>query len=361
MSDKEKIVPEAEEVKTEAAEEVKEEVAAPVEEAPAEEKKEKKAKKEKAPKEKKGGKKGLIIGGIVVAVVVVALIVVSFIMGSLSTNAYLAKDYTAAYNNSKLALFQAKADKDLIAKSYVVEVLCKEGKFFTGAKIIEKTSLSADDKAAIYKAQPELGLCVPGQVVTFGKYETDKNVTNGAEDLEWIVLDVIEEGGKARALIVTKDVVGSPDGWNKLNEANTSYAESNLHSWCQDFLATLTQYDVALRDKILTVKVKCEGAGEDVVTKAYALSKEEVKAYFTGDMAEYIKAVPTAAAKTEGVTAFGKDKTAAYYLRDAGKVEDGTQWACGINKDGEIDEGLSMTSGSYGGRVCVNVDLGATK
>ncbi len=366
MSDKEKITPEAEEVKTEAAEEVKEEVVeAPAEEtaaAPAEEKKAKKEKKEKAPKEKKkGGKKGLIIGGIVVAVVVIALVVVSIIMGSLSTNAYIAKDYAAAYNNSKLALFQAKADKDLIAKAYVVEVLCKEGKYFTGAEIIEKTSLSDEDKAAIYKAQPELGLCVPGQVVTFGKYETDKNVANGAEDLEWIVLDVIKEGGKARALIVTKDVVGSPDGWNKLNEANTSYAESNLHSWCQDFFSSFTQYDVTLREKILTVQVETEGAGDPVVANAYALSKEDVKAYFTGDMAKYLKASPTAAAKTEGVTAYGKDKVAIYYLRNAGKVEDGTQWGCGINKEGEIDEGLSMTSGSYGARVCMNVDLGATK
>ncbi len=373
MSDKEKIVPEAEEVKTEAAEEVKEEaVEAPAEEAveaetpveaeaPVEKKKEKKAKKEKAPKEKKGGKKGIIIGCIVAAVLVIALIAVSIVMGTLSTNAYLAKDYTAAYNNSKLALFQAKADKDLIAKSYVVEVLCKEGKYFTGAEIIEKTSLSAEDKAAIYKAQPELGLCVPGQVVTFGKYETDKNVANGAEDLEWIVLDVIEEGGKARALIVTKDVVGSPDGWNKLNEANTSYAESNLHSWCQDFFTAFTQYDVTLRDKILTVQVETEGAGDPVVANAYALSKEDVEAYFTGDMAQYLKATPTDAARTEGVTAYGKDRTAIYYLRNAGKTEDGTQWGCGINKEGEIDEGLSMTSGSYGARVCMNVDLGETK
>ena len=358
MSDNEKIIPEAEEVKTEAAEEVKEEaVQAPAEEAPAE----KKAKKEKAPKEKKGGKKGLIIGGIVAAVLIVALIVVSIVMGSLSTNAYIAKDYAAAYNNSKLALFQAKADKDLIAKSYVVEVLCKEGKFFTGAEIIEKTSLSAEQKAEIYKKNPELGLCVPGQVVTFGKYETDKNVSNGAEDLEWIVLDVIEEGGNARALIVTKDVVGSPDGWNKLDESNTSYAQSNLHSWCQDFISSFITNDVTIREKILTINVETEGAGDPVAAQAYALSKEDVKAYFTGDMAKYLKAVPTDAARSEGVTAFGKDKTAIYYLRNAGKTEDGTQWGCGINKEGQIDEGLSMTSGSYGARVCINVNLGATK
>ncbi|MBR5295070.1 MAG: hypothetical protein IKU24_00605, partial [Clostridia bacterium] len=209
MSDQEKIVPEAEEVKTEAAEEVKETAETPVEEvkAPAEEKKAKKAKKEKAPKEKKaGGKKGLIIGAVIAAVVVVALLVLTIVMGSLSTNAYVAGDYTAAYNNSKLALFQAKGDKNIIAKAYVVEVLCKEGKYFTGAEVIKKTSLTDKEKAAIYKAEPELALCVPGQVVTFGKYEVDNNVANGAEDLEWIVLDVIKEGGSARALLVTKDV-----------------------------------------------------------------------------------------------------------------------------------------------------------
>ncbi len=367
MSDKEKTIPEAEEVKTEAAEEVQAE-AEEVKEAPAEEVKAeevKAEKKEKAPKEKKnGGKKGLIIGAVIAAVVVIALVVVTIVMGTLSNNAYLAKDYTAAYNNSKLALFQAKNDKNIIAKAYVIEVLCKEGKYFTGAQIIEKTTLSDKEKDAIYKAEPELALCVPGQVVKFGKFETDNNVANGPEDLEWIVLDVIKENGKARALIVTKDVIASPDGWNKINESNTFYSESNLNSWCEDFFASFTQYDVGLREKMLAVSVETEDSstgvdsGEAVAAYAYALSKEDLETYFADDLAQFIKASPTAAAKAQGVTSYGKDKTAVYYLRNAGKIEDGTQWACGVNKNGEVDEGLSSTSGSYGARVCVNIDLG---
>ena len=90
MAENEKITPEAaEEVK---AEEVKTE-------APAEEKKE-------APKAKKANKAlPAIIAAAVVAVLVVAFVVVAFVMGSSAINAYGAKDYEGAYNNSKLALF----------------------------------------------------------------------------------------------------------------------------------------------------------------------------------------------------------------------------------------------------------------
>ncbi|MBR5295107.1 MAG: hypothetical protein IKU24_00790, partial [Clostridia bacterium] len=305
--------------------------------------------------------KGLIIGAVVAAVVVVALVVLTIVMGTLSTNAYVAGDYTAAYNNSKLALFQAKGDKNIIAKAYVVEVLCKEGKYFTGAEIIKKSTLSDKEKAAIYKAEPELALCVPGQIVTFGKYEVDNNVANGAEDLEWIVLDVIKADGKARALLVTKDVVASPDGWNKLNESNASYANSNLNSWCEEFYSILVQNDVTLGNKLLKVSVETKDSGDPVAAYAYALSKADIETYFVDDLAQYIKATPTAAAKAKGVTAYGKDKTAIYYLRDAGKVEGGTQWACGINKEGVVDDGLSTTSGNYGARVCINVNLGEVK
>ena len=246
--------------------------------------------------------------------------------------------------------------------------MCKEGEYFTGAEILEKTSLSDEEKAAVYAAQPELGMCVVGQVVTFGKYETDNNAANGAEDLEWIVLDITKESGKARALLVTKDVIGSPDGWNSaLQSKNTSYAQSKLCSWCEDFYPEFTQYDVTLRSKLLKVLVSTEDSstgvdsGEDVAAYAYALSKEDIQQYFTGDLEQYIKTSLTAAAKAQGVTAYGAEKVAAYYLRNAGKFEDGTQWATGVNKNGEIDEGLSGTNSSYGARVCINVDLGEIK
>lgn len=380
MAEKEKIAPEAEEVKAEetAAEEVKAEETA-AEAAPAEEKAETKEEKapveekapkaEKAPKEKKpAGKKLPIIIGAVVAVVIVALLVVTIVMGTMATGAYKKGDYAAAYKNSQLALFLASGDKDVIAEAYVTEVLCKEGKFFTAAEVLDKTGLSDEDKNEIYASEPELALCVPGQVVKFGKYETDNNAANGPEDLEWIVLDVVEENGQARALLMTKDVVGNPEGWNKYADGNTSYAESNLNDWCEsDFYITFSMYDASLKEKILKIKVPTADSstgvdsGEDVAVYAYAPAKEDLDKYLTGDLAQYIKASPTASAKAAGVTAYGKEQIAQYYLRNAGNFENNAQWAAGIDKSGAFSEGLSMSGSSTGARVCINVDLGSIK
>lgn len=374
MADKEKTTPEAEEVKAEeaapAAEvETKEETATPetVEEPKKEEPKKEEPKKEEPKKAaKKGGKTGLIIG-IVAAALVVVLLVLTVVMGTMATGAYKSGDYAKAYSNSKLALFLAKGDKNIIAQAYIEQVLCKEGKYFTAAEILEKTSLTEEEKGKIYASDAALALCKEGQVVKFGKYETDNNAANGPEDLEWIVLEVTKEGGRARALIMTKDVVGNPGGWNKFSDTNTFYSESNLNSWCEDFYASFTMYDASLKDKILLMKVSTADSstgvdsGEDVEAYAYAPAKEDLDKYLTGDLAQYIKASPTDSAKAAGVTAYGKDKTAVYFLRNIGNKENDAQWAAGIDKEGAFQEGLSMSGTATGTRVCINVDLGEIK
>ena len=287
MAENEKITPEAEEVK-----------------APAEEKKE----APKAPKEKKGGKKLPIIIAAIVAVVIIAFVVVAFVMGSSAINAYGAKDYAAAYNNSKLALFMSAGDKNVIKEAYVKEVLCKEEKYFTAAEILEKSSMTEEKKNEIYASNPALALCKEGQIVKFGKYESDNNAANGPEDVEWIVLEVTKENGKARALLLSKDIIGAPGGWNK-TDGNTFYSASNLHDWCEsDFYLTFTMYDASLKDKILKMKVATADSstgvdsGEDVAAHAYAPAKEDLDKYLTGDLAKYIIASPTASAKAVHLT-----------------------------------------------------------
>ncbi|MBR7164957.1 MAG: hypothetical protein IKD18_01640, partial [Clostridia bacterium] len=321
----------------------------------------------KAPKEKKGGKKLPIIIAAIVAVVIIAFVVVAFVMGSSAINAYGAKDYAAAYNNSKLALFMSADDKNVIKEAYVKEVLCKEEKYFTAAEILEKSSMTEEKKNEIYASNPALALCKEGQIVKFGKYESDNNAANGPEDVEWIVLEVTKENGKARALLLSKDIIGAPGGWNK-TDGNTFYSASNLHDWCEsDFYLTFTMYDASLKDKILKMKVATADSstgvdsGEDVAAHAYAPAKEDLDKYLTGDLAKYIIASPTASAKAAGVTAYGKEQAAQYYLRNVGNVENNAQWAAGIDKKGAFNEGLAMSGNATGARVCINVDLGELK
>lgn len=325
------------------------------------------AEEKKEPKAKKGGIKLPIIIAAVAAVVVIAFVVVAFVMGSTAINAYGSKDYEAAYNNSKLALFMSGADKNVIKEAYIKEVLCKNEMYFTAAGILEDSNMSEEKKNEIYASNPSLALCKEGQIVKFGKYESDNNAANGPEDVEWIVLDVTKENGRARALLLTKDIVGAPGGWNK-TDGNTFYSASNLNDWCEsDFYLTFTMYDASLKDKILKMKVATADSstgvdsGEDVAVHAYAPAKEDLDKYLTGDLAKYITASPTASAKAAGVTAYGKEQIAQYYLRNVGIVENNAQWAAGIDKKGAFNEGLAMSGNATGARVCINVDLGEIK
>lgn len=358
MEDKEKIVSEAEEVKTEAAEEAKE--AAPVAEEP-------KAEVKAEPK-KKGGKLGIIIAAAVVAVVLVAGVVLAFLSGNQAITAFKGKKYEDAYSKTKLALFMSAKDKNLIAEKYVLEVLCPEGKYYEGMKVLEASKMTEKEKTEVYSQNGYLGLCKAGQVVKFGQYETDGDAANGPEDLEWVVMDVYETGGKAVALIMTKDVVGTCGGWNRGGSNNTFYAQSQLNEWCNvDFFNDFTKYDVTLKNKLLMKTVSTEDStggvdsGEDVKVVAYAPSTQEIEKYLTGDLAQYKKAGATTAAAKEGVTAFGKEKTSNYFVRNIGNNTDGAQWAAGYDKEGVFQEGMSMSGSTTGCRVCVNVYLGEVK
>ena len=384
MAENEKTTPEVEEVKEEtvATEEVVEETVAteevveetekaPVEEkaaeAPAKEapKAEKKEKKEK--KTKKEGKKSFLVPAIIAGVVVVLLLVASIVMGVLAPGMYNSKNYAGAYTTSRFALFLSGDVKDTIAREYVTQVLCPEGKYLAASKILEKTGFSTEEKNKIYATNEDLALCNKGQVVTFGKYETDNNMSNGPDPLEWIVLDVQKIDGKAYAFLMTREIVGGPGGWNRFasSEGNTSYATSNLNSWCEkDFYTTFTNQDTSLKEKIVAWNVETEDSstgvdsGEAVVAHAYAPSIQELEQYLTGDLAKYMQASVTKSAKTDNVISYGADRLGAYYVRNIGNMEEGAQWAAGVDKEGKFQEGMGMTSASIGARVCIRVDLG---
>lgn len=371
MADKEeKIIPEAEEAKTEAPVEE----AAPVEEVAPEakeekkevkkekkEKKEPKAKKEKAEKKPFPVKLVAIIGGAVIGVAVIALLIVALVSGSSAISAYNAKDYEKAYNSTKMAWFMNGSDKDVVKEAYITNVLCPDGQYIKAYEIMQGSSMSQDKKDALMKKNSGLALCEPGQVVTFGKYEQDGKTSNGAEDVEWIVLDVIKEDGFSRALLLSKNILGSSGGWG----TKTTYADSDLHSWCDTtFFNAFAMNVEGTREKVLKVSISTpdssdgNDSGPDVVAQAYAPSKQEIETYLTGDLAQYIKAGATAYGKKGGVTAVGKDMEASYYVRNIGTKDGDDQFAAGYTKDGEFKEGFSMSGAAIGSRVCINVNLG---
>ncbi|MBE6713363.1 MAG: hypothetical protein E7580_07600 [Ruminococcaceae bacterium] len=216
---------------------------------------------------------------------------------------------------------------------------------------LNKETVDKVKDAVVEKAVSVAGF-EEGTVITFGKAESDGNYSNGPENLEWIVLKVEQIDGKAYATLLSKEIVGCPDGWNKIS-GNTLYSRSNLHDWCEtDFFNQLvTSNDQSLVEKIMKVEVK---TGKDTVqAHVYAPSKAELEKYLAaGNRARYLATNATKAAKAEGAI------SNAYYVREAGVKEDGIQWAAGYDKDGKFHDGFIADSGAVGARVCITIFLG---
>ncbi|MBQ4036574.1 MAG: hypothetical protein IJC84_00435 [Clostridia bacterium] len=338
------------------------------------------AKVEKTEKKKgKGGLLGIIIAAAVVVVAIIALVIVAIVSDSGAVAAYkegvdLKKQEQAgyeelfeeAYAKSRWALFMGKDNKNTILEQYILEVLCKSGRYFEAADLLEDADMSEAKKKTIYAQNSELGMCKKGSIVTFGTLEQDGDLTTLNEPLEWIVLDVVEVDGKMQALLMTKNVVGElTNGYAPVTGGNdTSYAKSGLHAYCESFVEKLIQADQSMRGKFvqttITTAASSDGSssGADVKAYGFAPSKEDLDKYMTGDLAQYVKASATANAKKNGVTARGADRWAGYFLRNSGNVVDNQQRASSIGQDGAFYEDTIRNSTTVGARVCVVVNLG---
>ncbi|MBR2635074.1 MAG: hypothetical protein IKD31_05795 [Clostridia bacterium] len=310
-------------------------------------------------KKKKSGKAlPLILGS--VGVGLVALIFgVALIFTGLTKSAYNAGEYKKAYENSALAFVMAKEDKMLVTQYYIERVLCREqGEYYKAAKFLEETDIPAETREKMFRRNPLLAMCFKGNIATYGELY--------AQDVDWVVLDVVEENGRARAFLLSKDVLGNSNGWKKEKSRITYYESSDLHSWCGfDFL---NPFKMSLEDpsRLLEVTVSTADAsdgsdsGPDFKAIAYAPSKEELQTYLTGDLEKYLKASGTATAEKSGVLCRGKENYAAYFTRNIGILSstDQTWKASGVTLDGVITEEISVASLITGTRVCINVDLG---
>ncbi len=124
-----------------------------------------------------------------------------------------------------------------------------------------------------------------GDVITFGEYEQDNDLSNGKEPIEWIVLDV--DGDKA--LITSKYVLDCVDyndnSLNKLQEI--TWESCSLRKWLnEDFYYTAFSRE----DQIKIVETLNTNDGNiyydtegcsDTWDKVFLLSIEEIKKYFS--------------------------------------------------------------------------------
>ena len=138
-----------------------------------------------------------------------------------------------------------------------------------------------------------------GEVIEFGRYEQDGNLENGTENIEWLVLDVVDN----KALLITKDALYAT------KHAEYKYAkwdESLVKYWLQEFEASAFS-DV--EKSRLTHECLCSD-------KSVYCSEDNVFVLSGNEAQELSEAVPqiydswpTEYAKQQGVLSFVNEST----------------------------------------------------
>lgn len=161
----------------------------------------------------------------------------------------------------------------------LVFTLCACGK--NGESDMDDNEEHAKNNIDDYKA---------GDYITFGSYEQDGNISNGKEDVEWIILDV--KGDKA--LVISKYVLDA-QAYNA-EYGDTTWETCTLRQWLNnDFI--YSAFSAEEQEKIQTTVVVAEDsqrygtdAGNDTQDKIFLLSFSEAEKYFDSDEARECKA-----------------------------------------------------------------------
>lgn len=131
---------------------------------------------------------------------------------------------------------------------------------------------------------PVVATAQVGEVITFGSYEQDNDLTNGAEPIRWRVLAQESD----RMLLITEDVL---DYIRYDDESSARWDTSTLRQWLNgEFYEGA--FSAEEREKILTTTITEEpnpitglsAGSEDTKDNVFALSVQEAAAYFQDEI-----------------------------------------------------------------------------
>lgn len=163
-----------------------------------------------------------------------------------------------------------------------------------------------------------------GNTVSYGTYEQDNNKSNGAENIEWIVL--AKEKGKI--LLISKYALDCKAF--SLDEEEDSYDNSYLRDWLDtEFIENA--FSDTEKSNIAETQIKSDKKPDKTLKdKIFLLNNDEAEKYFSNDKSR--RCSPTAYAKKRGVKCpedlqdveFDEDvkNTCCYWLRSPGYHDD---------------------------------------
>ena len=167
------------------------------------------------------------------------------------------------------------------------------------------------------------------EIITFGHYEQDSDLSNGPEPIEWLLLEKDDE----KVLLVSRKVLDYGRYNNSLEDV--TWENCSIRQWLNtDFLDTA--FSNAERAKIITATVTADESrysttqGNNTEDKVFLLSYAEAKRYFESD--EDRRCFPTAYAVDRGAAESDTGR-APWALRSASS--NNREVAC-VTSDGKI-------------------------
>ena len=192
-----------------------------------------------------------------------------------------------------------------------------------------------------------------GDTITFGSYEQDNNLENGAEPIEWQVLDI--QNGKA--LVISKFALDCKP-YNS-EDKSVTWEHSSLREWLNnDFINSA----FSLTEQTMISVVKLSNSdnriwtydGSDTEDKIFLLSINQAENYFSSDAQR--QCIPSAYAKAEGVK-ISANGNCYWWLRSPGNKE---TYAAVVDCDGDTYiQGYVANFSIYAVRPAMWIDISA--
>lgn len=178
-----------------------------------------------------------------------------------------------------------------------------------------------------------------GDYITFGSYEQDNDLSNGKEDIEWVVLD--EQDG--RILVISKYGLDAKPYNDEY--VDVTWETCTLRSRLNDefFSEAFTSRE---KSQIPTVTVTADSnpnydtnPGNNTQDKVFLLSIDEVNKYFYSDRERECRATEYAVAQGAGLSASALyEGNCSWWLRTPGGF---SSYACYVGYDGYVNNHAS--------------------
>lgn len=309
-------------------------------------------------------KKKLSIAIVAIIAVITIALVIKFVIPYINYNSAVSLMEDGKYEEA-IAAFEAMGDyKDSVDKIIETQYnkavdLTNNGKYEEAIAEFEalgdykdRTDKIDECNTAIFKAEMKLlQATTVGDTVHFGKYEQDYDESNGAEDIEWLVL--AKENNKL--FVISKYAL---DRW-RCNTASEGVIWENctLRTWLNyDFLNNTfsAQEQAAIALTTVTADKNPEydtAPGNDTKDKVFLLSVNEVNKYLPSDSARQCKLTAYAAGKPERA-----GDSCSWWLRSPGERQGSLHY---VYNNGKVQSGIDPLFPSAGVRPAMWINLDA--